>query len=115
VPGLVAFYDIRPGDGVGLFSAPEPVRGGMYNTNISSHHRNKTVNESQSESRRYYKQHLSQQSGFGYPLPMWGFKPIIRQNLKFFLKNKSAFWCRFGGKQIKVNLGADFKGGVRDT
>jgi len=28
VPGLVAFYDIRPGDGVGLFYAPEPTRGG---------------------------------------------------------------------------------------
>jgi len=27
VPGLVAFYDIRPGDGVGLFLAPEPTRG----------------------------------------------------------------------------------------
>jgi len=27
VPGLVASYDIRPGDGVGLFYAPEPTRG----------------------------------------------------------------------------------------
>jgi len=27
VPGLVAFYDIWPEDGVGLFSAPEPIRG----------------------------------------------------------------------------------------
>jgi len=24
MPGLVAFYDIRPGDGVGFFQAPEP-------------------------------------------------------------------------------------------
>jgi len=27
VPGLVTFYDIQVGDGVGLFSAPEPTRG----------------------------------------------------------------------------------------
>jgi len=35
VPGLVAFYDIRPGNEVGLLYAPEPTRVGVNMANNS--------------------------------------------------------------------------------